>query len=187
MQAQELGWIGLAVSWLAWAYPFLFRAPHNQKRVSITVVGPTRVGLLLESTAIIMAFVFRLPPDSSPGLVRVLPSLILGPVAALLSWTSVGHLGKQFRVHAGLYVDHELVRTGPYAIVRHPIYTSLLAMLLCSLLVMTPWPWAAAALVLFVVGTEIRVRTEDRLLESRFGEEFRKYRNTVPAYVPLLR
>ena len=71
-----------------------------------------------------MAFTFPLPPDSPSGLVaRVLPSLILGPIAVVLSWKSVTHLGKHFRVHAGLYEDHELVRTGPYAIVRHPIYT----------------------------------------------------------------
>lgn len=184
---QILGWMGVVVSWFAWAYPFIFRAPHNQKRPSITAIGPTRVGLLFECTAIFMAFAFRLPADSPPGLARVLPSLILGPVAAVLSWKSVTHLGKQFRVHAGLYVDHELVRTGPYAIVRHPIYTSLLAMLLCSLLVLTPWRWAALALVLFLLGTEIRVHTEDKLLESRFGEEFQKYRNGVRAYVPFVR
>lgn len=184
---QILGWVGLAVSWIAWAWPFIFRAPHNQKRPSITAIGPTRVGLLLESGAICMAFVFRLPPDSPPGLARVLPSLILGPMAAVLGWKSVAHLGRQFRVHAGLYEDHELVRTGPYAIVRHPIYTSLLAMLVCSLLVLTPWPVAALALMLFLLGTEIRVHIEDRLLESRFGEEFRRYRRNVSAYVPFVR
>ena len=44
-----LGWIVLAVSWVAWGYPFAFRAPHNQKRPSITALGPTRAGLFLES------------------------------------------------------------------------------------------------------------------------------------------
>ncbi|MBZ5618182.1 MAG: isoprenylcysteine carboxylmethyltransferase family protein [Acidobacteriia bacterium] len=184
---QILGRIGLAICWLAWWYPFLFRAPHVQKRASITVIGPTRVGLLLESSAICMAFVFRLPPESPPGVARVLPSLILGPAAVVMAWTAVAHLGRQFRIHAGLYLDHELVRTGPYAIVRHPIYASLLAMLVCSLLVMTPWPWAAAALALFVLGTEIRVRTEDKLLESRFGEGARQYQKAVRAYVPFVR
>jgi protein-S-isoprenylcysteine O-methyltransferase Ste14 len=184
---QILGWAVLAASWFAWAWPFIFRAPHNQKRPSITAIGPTRVGLLLECTAICMAFAFRLPPDSPPGPARVLPALILGPMAVVLAWKSVTHLGKQFRVHAGLYEDHELVRTGPYAMVRHPIYTSLLAMLLCSLLLLTPWQWAALALVLFLPGTEIRVHTEDKLLESRFGEEFQRYRRDVWAYVPLVR
>jgi protein-S-isoprenylcysteine O-methyltransferase Ste14 len=184
---QIVAWTGLAVCWCGWAYPFLFRAPHNQRRPSITVIGPTRLGLLLESTAILMAFVFRLPPETPPNLARLLPALILGPLAVVLSWSSVTHLGKQFRIHAGLYEDHELVRTGPYGLVRHPIYTSMLSMLLCSLLVLTPWTWAAVALALFLVGTEIRVHTEDKLLESRFGEEARRYQSSVKAYVPFVR
>ena len=43
--------------------------------------------------------------------------------------------------------------------------------------------WVAGALA-FIVGTEIRVRAEDRLLEQRFGLEFRNYRSRVPAYIP---
>ncbi|HTS26294.1 MAG TPA: isoprenylcysteine carboxylmethyltransferase family protein [Bryobacteraceae bacterium] len=184
---QIVGWTALVVSWFAWAYPFIFRAPHNQQRQSITVIGPTRLGLLLEFAAIFMAFAFRLPAESPPGAARVLPALLLGPIAAYLSWTAVAHLGKQFRVHAGLYEDHELVCSGPYAIVRHPIYTSLLTMLLCTLLVLTPWEWAGLSLAIFVVGTEIRVHVEDQLLESRFGDDFRKYRSSVRAYVPFIR
>jgi protein-S-isoprenylcysteine O-methyltransferase Ste14 len=184
---QLLAWIALVVFWFAWGYPFIFRAPHKQERPSITVIRPTRIGLALEGVAIFMAFAFRLPPENPIGLPRLLPALLLGPIAALLSWTSVRHLGKQFRLHAGLYDDHELVRTGPYALVRHPIYSSLLAMLLSSLLILTPWEWAAVALVLFIAGTEIRVHAEDRLLASRFGEEFAAYRAKTRAYIPFVR
>jgi protein-S-isoprenylcysteine O-methyltransferase Ste14 len=38
-----------------------------------------------------------------------------------------------------------------------------------------------------MAGTEIRVRSEDRLLASRFGEEFQAYRKTVKAYIPFIR
>jgi protein-S-isoprenylcysteine O-methyltransferase Ste14 len=134
-----------------------------------------------------VALAFRLPPDHRPGLARILSSMVAGLIAPVLSWTAVKHLGRQFRVNAGLYVDHELVRAGPYAIVRHPIYSSVLAILLSTILLLTPWRWAAVSLALFVVGTEIRVHTEDRLLASRFGREFVDYRNKVPAYVPFVR
>jgi protein-S-isoprenylcysteine O-methyltransferase Ste14 len=181
------GWVVLGVSWLAWAWPFAFRAPHYQKRPSITAMAPTAAGLLLEVLVIAIAFAFRLPPDRPPGLVRFLGSAVFGLISAALAWTAVKHLGKQFRVNAGLYEDHELVRTGPYGIVRHPIYSSLLAILLSTILLLTPWRWAAVSLVLFVVGTEIRVRTEDKLLASRFGPEFAEYRKKVPAYLPFVR
>jgi protein-S-isoprenylcysteine O-methyltransferase Ste14 len=175
------------VCWFAWLYPFIFRAPHRQKRASITASKATMIGLLLEGLGIFTAFVFRLPPESAPDPVRVVVSLFFGMLASMLSWSSVRHLGRQFRIQAGLYEDHELVRTGPYALVRHPIYASLLAVLLCTLLLLTPWQWACVSLALFLIGTEIRVRAEDRLLASRFRGPFREYQKKVPAYIPFVR
>lgn len=180
-------WVELMVCWFAWIYPFIFRAPHFQKRPSITASRPSLAGLALEGLAIFTAFVFRLPPDAPPGVARVAVSAIFAVLAAVLSWTSVHHLGRQFRIRAGLYEDHKLVRTGPYAVVRHPIYASLLATLLCTLLLLTPWQWSVVSLALFLVGTEIRIRTEDRLLATRFPDEFRDYSDNVPAYLPFLR
>lgn len=182
-----LGWAVLAVCWCVWTYPFIFRAPHNQRRPSITAIGPTRAGLLMESLAICMAFVFRRPADSPPAWWLIACAAVCGAFACILAWTAIPHLGRQFRVHAGLYEDHELVTSGPYALVRHPIYTSLLGMLVCSLLILTPWQWAVAAIALFIVGTEIRVHSEDGLLASRFGERFFEYRKRVRAYLPFVR
>src|SRR5271157_5307243 len=181
------GRIVLGLCWFAWAWPFAFRVPHYQKRPSITAIAPTWAGLLLEVLAIAVALTYRLPPGHPPGPARILASMVAGPIAAAFAWTSVKHLGKQFRVNAGLYEDHELVRTGPYGIVRHPIYSSILAILLSTILLLTPWRWAAVSLAFFVAGTEIRVRTEDKLLASRFGREFEEYRKRVPAYVPFVR
>ena len=181
-----IAWIEIAACWIAWAYPYAFLAPHVQKRESITAAGPTRVGLLLEVIAVAVAFLPR-PPAPRSGIAALLAALAFGIAGAWLAWTAVPHLGKQFRVHAGLYIDHELVRTGPYSIVRHPIYASILALLLATIVLLTPWPRAILSLALFVIGTEIRVRCEDGLLASRFGEQFRQYQKSVPAYVPFVR
>jgi protein-S-isoprenylcysteine O-methyltransferase Ste14 len=112
---------------------------------------------------------------------------VLGIAAPLLSWSAVRNLGRQFRVNAGLYEDHELVRTGAYAIVRHPIYASLFAILGATLFLLTPLDWAALSIALFIAGTEIRVRAEDGLLLSRFGQAFEDYRRAVRAYIPFIR
>jgi protein-S-isoprenylcysteine O-methyltransferase Ste14 len=143
--------------------------------------------MFLEGLAIFVAFAWRLPADEAPGLLRIAGTMVFGPIAATLSWKAVRHLGKQFRINAGLYEDHELVTTGPYSIVRHPIYTSLLAILASTLCLLTDWRWAALSLVLFVAGTEIRVHAEDRLLASRFGERFLVYKKSVRAYLPFVR
>jgi len=177
----------LVACWFAWLYPFVFRAPHIQRRESITVAAPTRVGLALEGLAIFIAFAGHRPLAASPGILAYALALLIGPASAVMAWKAVAHLGRQFRFHAGLYHDHVLVRTGPYAIVRHPIYSSLMGMLVCTILLMTEWRWAAVSLALFIAGTEIRVRSEDGLLASRFGDEFRLYRRRVPAYIPFVR
>ena len=120
-------------------------------------------------------------------MVRTVLGIAIGISAVVMAWQAVAHLGKQFRLHAGLYDDHALVRTGPYAIVRHPIYSSLLAMLTANCLLLTRWPWALLAVAIFIAGTEIRVRSEEKLLRSRFPEEFARYRRQVPAYLPFVR
>jgi protein-S-isoprenylcysteine O-methyltransferase Ste14 len=175
----------LLVCWFGWGYPFIMRAPHRQKRPSISEPRPTIIGSALQGCAIFLAWAFRLPDE--PGIGRVSLSMVFGPIGVALAWYAVRHLGKQFRLQAGLYADHELIRTGPYSMVRHPVYASLLAILLSTILLLTRWPWSAVSLTLYVIGTEIRIWAEDRLLASRFGEEFTTYRRHVPAYLPFVR
>jgi protein-S-isoprenylcysteine O-methyltransferase Ste14 len=180
-------WIALLAGWVIWFYPFIFRAPHWQKRQSIIARGPTAAGLALEVLAIGIALSIRLPDDVPRSSVRFAVAIIAAPLSWAIGWMAVTHLGKQFRVTAGLWEDHELVTTGPYGVVRHPIYTSLLTMMVCTMALVTPLPWAAACLAIYIVGTEIRVRTEDALLHSRFGDKFLKYQKSVSAYIPFVR
>jgi protein-S-isoprenylcysteine O-methyltransferase Ste14 len=177
----------LIAVWLAWIYPFLFRAPHRQKRASIVRATPTVVGLGLESFAIFLAFSTGARAELRPGALRITAAAILGSLSVAMAWAAVRHLGRQFRVSAGLYEDHALVTTGPYAIVRHPIYCALLGMLLFTLLLLAPWQRTLLPVLLYLAGTEIRVRTEDALLASRFGEVFSNYQARIPAYLPFVR
>jgi protein-S-isoprenylcysteine O-methyltransferase Ste14 len=77
--------------------------------------------------------------------------------------------------------------SGPYRLVRHPIYTSMLCILFGTGFMVTPLWLLLPAVIVFLVGTEIRIRIEDQLLSSRFGERFREYQGSVPAYIPFLR
>jgi len=123
--------------------------------------------------------------ESRPPAVSV-AGVLLGCLAVVISWTSIRALGKQLRVQAGLYSDHELIRSGPYAIVRHPIYAGMLAMYLATALVQSAWPLALIGFAIFILGTEIRVRIEDGLLASRFGTQFAEYKASTPAYIPFV-
>ena len=61
----------------------------------------------------------------------------------------------------------------------------------CTLLatgfLFTPLLRLLLAIVVFIAGTEIRVRIEDALLLSRFGEQFAEYQRAVAAYIPFIR
>jgi protein-S-isoprenylcysteine O-methyltransferase Ste14 len=118
---------------------------------------------------------------------RVVAATLFFLLAALLSWTATQTLGRHLRFDAAIGMDHELVRGGPYRVVRHPIYCSMLCLLWGMGFVAAPGWLLVLATTVFLAGTEIRVRIEDRLLAQRFGQPFERYRRSTRAYLPLLR
>jgi protein-S-isoprenylcysteine O-methyltransferase Ste14 len=166
-----------------WFYPFV---PAHQKTPGATIVNKTsRWGMLLQFFAFTLLWQGHFWLRSLP-LWRTAVSVLLFVLAIALSWTSSRALAGQLRVDAALGADHHLVRSGPYALVRNPIYTSMLLVMCAIAVVVTPWKLFLIALALFVVGTEIRVRTEEKLLAMRFGEEFREYKGNVRSYIPFV-
>ncbi len=176
----------LLVMWAFWLFPFLRKRFTGPKREANVMAHSADWGLALESAGILFAWLW-LPNTPIPGPARAIASMVLAPIATVFGWLAVRHLGKQLRVLAGLYADHELIRTGPYAIVRHPVYASLFLMMLATGLLFARWPVLLLSIVLYIAGTEIRIHAEEGLLRERFGEEFEEYRRKVPAYLPFLR
>jgi protein-S-isoprenylcysteine O-methyltransferase Ste14 len=174
----------LAAGWVLWFAPFVISKWNFQPPLKRD--NRARWGMLTEFLSYLIVwqglFWTTAPGPSQPSL-----SILLFTFAVLLSWTSVRALGPHLRLDAALGTDHELVRSGPYRIVRHPIYTSMLCVLLGTGLLISPGWLLLAALFVFIIGTEIRVRIEDGLLASRFGIEFQEYRRSVSAYVPFIR
>ncbi|MBZ5611830.1 MAG: isoprenylcysteine carboxylmethyltransferase family protein [Acidobacteriia bacterium] len=176
--------VELLACWILWGLPFFFRSRKQPKDREAVTAPAAKWGIGVQAIAFFLAW-FRIVRSNPPGL--LIASMLIAPASTWFVWRAVTHLGKQWRIQAGVYSDHELVRTGPYAVVRHPIYTSMLGMLIATGLVMTWWPVLIVAAAIFIVGMEIRIRAEEALLESRFGETFRQYRASVPAYIPFIR
>jgi protein-S-isoprenylcysteine O-methyltransferase Ste14 len=107
--------------------------------------------------------------------------------SAWVVFQSVAALGRQWRIQAVVTDTHELVDSGPYGVVRHPIYGAVLGFLCACGFAFARWPFLAAALVIYLFGTELRVRAEDRLLLGHFGDRAREYQRRVKAYVPFVR
>jgi len=99
---------------------------------------------------------------------------------------AVRSLGKQWVLAARLLEGHKLVTEGPYNVVRNPIYTGMFGMLLATGFAVSHWLGLSIAIVIFAIGTFIRVRSEEKLLREAFGGEFDEYARKVPAVIPFL-
>jgi protein-S-isoprenylcysteine O-methyltransferase Ste14 len=81
--------------------------------------------------------------------------------------------------------DHELIRTGPYRIVRHPIYTGLLAMFLGTAIYIGQVR-GGISLLLVAIGFWIKLNQEERLLLRHFPDAYPAYQREVRALVPFV-
>ena len=122
----------------------------------------------------------------SPQAWQLAISFLLIALANLLSWSGARALGRELRLDAAVGSDHQLICSGPYRVVRHPIYASMLCLILGTGLLLASPLMLLVSLLLFVIGTEVRVRMEEGLLASRFGEDFRNYQRTTSRYVPFV-
>jgi protein-S-isoprenylcysteine O-methyltransferase Ste14 len=122
----------------------------------------------------------RWVPDTPP--VFASGTLLLAAGIGFAFWARA-HLGRFWSGAVVLKEGHQLVRSGPYAIVRNPIYTGLLvAFLGTALLVGTAVGFAALAAIL--ASFLLKIRAEERLLAEQFGEAFEAYRREVKRLVP---
>lgn len=116
---------------------------------------------------------------------------ILAAAAAIYSaWLAVAairELGGQWSLEARVLDDHKLVTSGVYSLVRHPIYTAMLGMLISSGIVISHWLAVAVAVIAFLVGTSVRIHLEEKLLSDAFGNEFQEWKRRVPGLIPTLR
>ena len=177
----------LAVFWVAWWLPFFLRLPKRRGE-AVQKDNRARWGIIIQGLGFAAVY-FHSPAiwKSPVGWWRLAPAIAIELAGLWLAWTAVAQLGRQWRVDAGLNADHELVRGGPYRLIRHPIYASMLCQLLMTAALLGTLPGVPVGIALFIIGTEIRVRVEDGLLAARFGEAFRVWQNSVPAYIPFVR
>jgi len=101
----------------------------------------------------------------------------------LFTWWARLHLGRLWSGSVTRKEGHRVVDTGPYALVRHPIYTGLLAATLVTAAAEATVP-ALLAFVLIAVGFYLKARIEENFLRQELGDAYDAYRRRVPMLLP---
>lgn len=185
-----LVFVVVMLCWIAFAGTFLLRrkppSPPDQKREPSSLFGVALQGLSYGIVGGLHRAMFT--PVVSGSELLAFAASVLAVVAAISSvWlilTALKMLGKEWSLTARLVEGHQLATEGPYAYVRHPIYTGMLGLLVATGLAVSHWSALLGALFVFFVGTIIRVRSEEKLLRGAFGEQFEAYARRVPAILP---
>jgi protein-S-isoprenylcysteine O-methyltransferase Ste14 len=95
------------------------------------------------------------------------------------------HLGKEWSVSLQLNQDHRLVQSGPYARIRHPMYTALFTVYL-GLALITANYLVVLAMVLLILSAAARIPREEQMLIERFGDAYREYIRKTGMLLPKL-
>jgi protein-S-isoprenylcysteine O-methyltransferase Ste14 len=152
-----------------------------------------RLGVLLQTLSYPVAWTFRRSPLNPLGEKELWPEILIASVSLLLAAGAVvlaaaakRHLGRQWALAARVVNGHQLVTDGPFGLIRHPIYAAMGLLLLAPVIGLASWLGVAVSVPLFIVGTSLRARAEDKLLARTFGREFEEYRCRIPAFFPRL-
>jgi protein-S-isoprenylcysteine O-methyltransferase Ste14 len=95
------------------------------------------------------------------------------------------HLGRNWSRSVTIKQDHELITTGPYGMVRHPIYTGILGGFLGSAIALSEVR-GFIAMVLIFIALWLKLRMEEQWMRSQFGETYVTYTHQTAALVPYL-
>jgi protein-S-isoprenylcysteine O-methyltransferase Ste14 len=94
-------------------------------------------------------------------------------------------LGRNWSGNVTIKVNHELIRTGPYRFVRHPIYTGIILALIGTAIARDQWRGVVAVILLWLSFTIKRLK-EEQFMRQTFGAQYVDYARATGAIFPAL-
>jgi protein-S-isoprenylcysteine O-methyltransferase Ste14 len=177
--AITLLWLLWAVSWAAAA----FWADRVEKRAGFEAEAPYR------AVVIVGAILFFIPAHVDVGRLWIPDRIEAWICVALLAaglafcWWARLHLGRLWLGTVTAKAAHHVVDTGPYGLVRHPIYTGLLLAILATMAAKGSVRGIAGA-ILLTIGIVMKAKLEERFLRGELGTAYDDYARRVPMLVP---
>ena len=179
------------VVWILFFVYWQIRAAHTKTTQRVEPVASRVLRIVICVIAIALLLPMRIP---LPWLyVQLWPAgfwpFWLGAavtIAGLLFavWAR-GYLGRNWSSAVTIKQDHELITTGPYAVVRHPIYTGILTGFL-GMAIAVSQVRGFVTLALFLLAFWLKLRREEEWMRSQFGEAYVRYADQTAVVVPYL-
>jgi protein-S-isoprenylcysteine O-methyltransferase Ste14 len=191
-QIENLARIGVLTCWGIFILIFLLRR-RPPKQEDVKSEPGARSGIAIQGAAFFLVWFFQrdhitlsIPTPELLILFFSITSVPLAIASVLLVSLSIRELGKEWSLAARIVAGHRLVTTGPYALVRNPIYAGMMGIMTATGFAFTIWPAVCLAIPLFLAGTRIRVAREEKLLRSEFGKTFDEYAERTPSLFPFV-
>jgi protein-S-isoprenylcysteine O-methyltransferase Ste14 len=176
--AGMLGWVAFSLYWEIAAKNAAPAKTSESKGSRAVHVFLANAALLLEIAP--LRGLGRFLPASS---LIMTAGLAVEAVGLFLTIWSRRHLGRNWSGEITIKVDHQLIRSGPYRILRHPIYTGLLTMY-AGIAVITGERLAIVGFAMAAFAYWRKIRLEEANLKAAFGAEYESYRRETWALVP---
>jgi protein-S-isoprenylcysteine O-methyltransferase Ste14 len=181
--------LAFAVIWIAWLVSWLAAAlwaRRTEKRVISLGTLFYRI-VILAGAALLTPWAAR-KLDATPlwrvGFAGAYTLAGLTLAGLLFTWWARIYLGPLWSSSITRKEGHRVVDTGPYALVRHPIYTGLIAAIVASALAAATWT-ALLGAVFVAFGLWLKARIEERFLTAELGADaYGAYRRRVPMLLP---
>ena len=175
-------WLCWAAAWAAAAIAVKPSARREPMLSRLLHLGPLAIAVLLLWGPPLAALRIRFLP-SSPA-IEWTGAVLVAAGLVFTVWARV-HLGTNWSGIVTVKRDHELVTSGPYALVRHPIYSGLVLAFAGSAIALGE---VRGVLAVAIVAASLwrKLRLEERWMSERFGGEYERYRGRVRALVPFV-
>jgi protein-S-isoprenylcysteine O-methyltransferase Ste14 len=187
--------------WAVWAFTWIAAAVWASRTVNRPAFGSQTLYRLIEFAGffLLLFYVVRREPGGQySSLVEIMP---LWTISQNAKWAMVGvaafgflfcwwarlHLGRLWSGSVTRKEGHHVVDTGPYAIVRHPIYTGIIIASLATMAIRGT-SVAVAGVALIILGYWIKGRLEERFLRAELGAEaYDAYARKTAMLIPFVR
>ncbi len=181
--------IAIAALWIGWVVSWLIAAlwsNRTEKRPGTSVEIRHRVPTLIG------ALLMLVPAHGYDGALRLWHvdgagawlCVALVALGIAFAWWARIHLGRLWSGNVTRKADHHVVDTGPYRIVRHPIYTGLLLSLLATAVAKGTLP-GVVGFAFLLLGVWMKARLEERWLAQELSDNaYSDYRKRVPMLLP---